>query len=156
MNILEALKIPCYYPSSQAAQAAAQAFAAALPEKAWVLLEGEVGSGKTHWVKGMAKALNIAQAISSPSFCICNSYPGERLLLHLDAYRLEEKSPLDAFIPEDALESPFLGAIEWPSHLDLNLLELYPESIYSLYFWIDNEGRYGIRLKNALDSKLLL
>ncbi len=149
MPIFEALKSSCYYPTAECAQVAAQAFAEALPKQAWVLLEGPVGSGKTHWVKGMAKALNIKQTISSPSFAICNVYSGDRLLLHLDAYRLDTKSPLEAFIPEDKLDSPFLGAIEWPKYLDLRLLELYPESTYTLYFWIEPDGRYGVSLKQT-------
>lgn len=149
MDIIETLRTPQYYPCPQAAQVAAQAFAKAVPKQAWVLLEGAVGTGKTHWVKGMARALNIAHMISSPSFGICNVYSGERLLLHLDAYRLETQSPLEVFITEDWLEGPFLGAIEWPSHLDLRLLELYPESIYRLYFWIEPDGPYGVRLKTS-------
>lgn len=149
MDIFEMLKTPHYFSTARAAQEAAVAFATALPPQAWVLLEGAVGTGKTHWVKGMAKALGIEQPISSPSFAICNRYLGDRLLLHLDAYRLETKSPLASFISEDWLEGPFLGAIEWPSCLDLRLLELYPDSIYSLFLWIDEAGRHSIQLKTS-------
>ncbi len=149
MHILEDLEQATYYPSPQAAQIAAEDFAASLPEDTWLLLEGDLGAGKTNWVKGMAKALGIEQSINSPSFGICNTYKGSRLLIHLDAYRLETKGKWEDFISEDCLDGPFLAAIEWPSCLDLTSIHTQGALVYQLFFWIEADGRYGVRLKKS-------
>ena len=145
--ICKQLEASAYYPSSQAAQIAAAAFVTSLANEAWVLLEGDLGTGKTNWVKGMAKGLGIEQTLSSPSFGICNVYSGSRVLIHLDAYRLEAKGQWEDFITEDYLDGPFVVAIEWPSCLDLTALPAQAAAIYKLSFWIEKDGRYGVRLK---------
>ncbi len=53
-----------------------------------VLIMGELGSGKTTLIKGIAKGLNIKEVVSSPSFVIMNIYNGDLKLFHLDLYRI--------------------------------------------------------------------
>ena len=55
-----------------------------------VLLSGELGAGKTVFAKGVAKALGVAQEVTSPTFAIHNSYEGRLTLNHFDFYRLDE------------------------------------------------------------------
>ena len=55
-----------------------------------VLLDGDLGAGKTVFAKGVAKALGIAQEVTSPTFAIHNSYNGSLVLNHFDFYRLDE------------------------------------------------------------------
>jgi tRNA threonylcarbamoyladenosine biosynthesis protein TsaE len=61
-----------------------------------VALVGELGSGKTTLVKGIARGLFVREAVVSPSFVLARTYQGGRLLLHhLDAYRINSPAELD-------------------------------------------------------------
>ena len=75
-------------------QDVAQKLMEELPKGSVVLLEGDLGSGKTTFTKGVGKALGIKRAIKSPTYTIIKEYPLEDggLLVHVDAYRLEESS----------------------------------------------------------------
>jgi len=96
-----------------------------------LLLTGELGSGKTTLVQGLAQGMNIVDSIVSPTFTIINEYFSGRLpLYHLDLYRLTS-----AEVDDLQLESYWLGletelgivAIEWAerlSHLPANYLRL--------------------------------
>ena len=57
----------------------------------WVLgLSGDLGAGKTQWVRGLARGLGIRSGVHSPTFSLINVYEGGRLkLFHIDLYRLE-------------------------------------------------------------------
>ena len=96
-----------------------------------LLLTGELGSGKTTLVQGLAQGMKIVDSIVSPTFTIINEYFSGRLpLYHLDLYRLTS-----AEVDDLQLESYWLGletelgivAIEWAerlSHLPANYLQL--------------------------------
>ncbi|WP_373539188.1 tRNA (adenosine(37)-N6)-threonylcarbamoyltransferase complex ATPase subunit type 1 TsaE [Chamaesiphon sp.] len=93
-----------------------------LPAGSVLLLTGELGSGKTTLVQGLARGLEIGDAIVSPTFTIINEYFGGRLpLYHLDLYRLTT-----AEVDELQLEGYWSGietqlgivAIEWAERLD--------------------------------------
>ena len=95
--------------------------AALLPNGSVVLLKGDLGAGKTTLVRGVAEALNINEKITSPTFNIMKLYlKGDKALVHIDAYRLEDHNPdigLDEFIGIDR----GLTFIEWPDFI-ANLL----------------------------------
>ena len=57
-------------------------------EGAVVAMYGELGAGKTAFVRGMARGLGVSGHVVSPTFTIVNEYPGERELFHFDMYRL--------------------------------------------------------------------
>jgi tRNA threonylcarbamoyladenosine biosynthesis protein TsaE len=99
--------------SVEATEAVGAGLAAALPEDAALALSGDLGSGKTTLVRGLARALKIKETVTSPTFTIYALYEGERQLLHMDAYRLERESDLDSLMLDDFLKSPFLAAVEW-------------------------------------------
>jgi len=78
-----------------------------------VLICGALGSGKTIFVKGLARGLGIDEnLVSSPTFTIMNIYSGENLLFHLDLYRIEHEEELNALGIEDFLDMGIL-AVEW-------------------------------------------
>lgn len=84
-----------------------------------VCLKGELGAGKTHFVKGMAEAFGISrQEVQSPTFTLINEYPGTPPLYHMDCYRME--SPNEAL--EIGVEEYFFGegvcVIEWPDRIE--------------------------------------
>ena len=79
-----------------------------------VLLVGELGSGKTTFVRGLASGLGITSGVRSPSFQIARSHEGGRYpLVHIDLYRLESASDVLDLGLEELVSPPAVAAIEW-------------------------------------------
>lgn len=77
-----------------------------------ICLDGELGSGKTVFVKGFAKSLGITENITSPTFNIVKEYEnGEMPLNHMDVYRLEDSDATIGF--NDYFQSESVTIIEW-------------------------------------------
>jgi tRNA threonylcarbamoyladenosine biosynthesis protein TsaE len=75
---------------------------------------GDLGAGKTQLVKGLAKGLDIAMRVHSPTFALVNIYTGGRLTLcHLDLYRLDSTVEILAAGLEEFLHPPGVTVIEW-------------------------------------------
>jgi tRNA threonylcarbamoyladenosine biosynthesis protein TsaE len=98
-------------------QSAACELARVLPRAGLVVsLSGDLGAGKTHFVKGLAQGLGLApDLVTSPTFAIVNEYPvanGPRLV-HMDFYRLESEIALEEVGFLDLLAMGAVLAIEW-------------------------------------------
>ncbi|MCH5167715.1 MAG: tRNA (adenosine(37)-N6)-threonylcarbamoyltransferase complex ATPase subunit type 1 TsaE [Erysipelotrichales bacterium] len=79
-----------------------------------ICLDGELGSGKTVFVKGFAKSLGISENITSPTFNIVKEYEnGEMKLNHMDVYRLEESDSASTIAFNDYFNSDSVTIIEW-------------------------------------------
>jgi tRNA threonylcarbamoyladenosine biosynthesis protein TsaE len=105
--------------SEQETVAIGRRLAADLQEGAVVLLYGDLGAGKTAFVRGLAEGLNIPpEAVSSPTFTIMQEYRGGRLpLFHADLYRLSDQREIaDLGVEEIAAEGVL--AIEWAEKTD--------------------------------------
>lgn len=88
--------------------------AARLPAGAIVAFTGDLGAGKTAFVRGMARGLNITQRVTSPTFTIVNEYEGgSRPLFHFDLYRLSSADELFDIGWEDYLNRGGICAVEW-------------------------------------------
>ncbi len=82
-----------------------------------ILLEGELGAGKTAFVRGLARALGARDVASSPTFTLLQEYAGARLtLFHADLYRLSPAEADDLGLDEVAAGDGVL-AVEWPDRL---------------------------------------
>ena len=92
--------------------------AAGLPAGAVVAMYGELGAGKTAFVRGMARGMGVRCRVSSPTFTIVNEYPGERELIHFDMYRLSGAEELFGIGWEDYLSRGAVCAVEWSENVE--------------------------------------
>ncbi len=105
-----------------------------------ILLYGELGSGKTVLVRGMAEGLGVTDPglVRSPSYTLVNEYPGEKsTLYHLDFYRLDSLRDLYSIGLEEILASQSIVIIEWAEKL---LVEV--ENPFPIRIVVEPETRY--------------
>lgn len=102
-----------------------------------ICLDGELGSGKTVFVKGFAKALGLDENITSPTFNIVKEYhSGEESLYHMDVYRLEDSK--DNIGIKDYFTKGGVTIIEWS---ELIKDDLPPERLEIIFKIIDEDTR---------------
>ena len=77
-------------------------------------LVGDLGAGKTHWVKGLVAGLGSDAPVTSPTFALIHEYGGGRLpVYHIDCYRLERPAELLGIGLDDYLDGRGVLVIEW-------------------------------------------
>jgi len=110
-----------------------------------IRLEGDLGAGKTTFVKGVALGLGIKKAASvkSPTFVILHIYPTRIPLYHFDLYRLEEMKDFDAIGLDDFVSDPSaIKCVEWAE----KAANLFPENSITVRFKIRGENQRTIRV----------
>lgn len=110
-----------------------------------ILLNGEMGAGKTSFVQAFSGLLGVKQAVRSPTFIVHSEYETEKYLKihHLDLYRIENPSELKELNIKNSLTDNSYLFIEWADKFEKELKELFQgQSIYSLSFEvIDDTSR---------------
>jgi tRNA threonylcarbamoyladenosine biosynthesis protein TsaE len=100
--------------SAEATERAAAELATSLEPGDIVLISGEVGTGKTTFVRGACRALGISDPVTSPSFTIGQLYHGAVPVSHIDLYRLESLAGEDPGLLDEYLSPDRIAFIEWP------------------------------------------
>lgn len=104
----------CESESPDETRLIASEFARNLPAGTVLSLVGDLGAGKTEFVKGLAIGLGVENEVTSPTFTVVHEYRGGRLaLFHMDFYRLNEERELDEVGFDDYLMAGGVCAIEW-------------------------------------------
>ena len=103
--------------SERETEAAGAAFAAGIPDGTVVAMYGELGAGKTAFVRGMAQGMGLDCRVNSPTFTIVNEYLGARTLLHFDTYRLGSADELWDIGWDDYLSRGAVCAVEWSENV---------------------------------------
>jgi tRNA threonylcarbamoyladenosine biosynthesis protein TsaE len=109
------------------------------------LLAGPFGAGKTTFVQGLARGLDVRAPVTSPSFVIETQYQGRLTLYHVDLYRLERIEPELLVALEEHLYGDGVTAVEWPERL--------PEDVRHgatcVLFELDGDTRRLLTLETA-------
>lgn len=106
-----------------------------------ICLDGELGSGKTIFTKGIANALGIDQNITSPTFTIIKEYEGELPLYHMDVYRLDGNT--DGIGIEEYFNKGGVVVIEWAE----TIKDILPKERLDIKFKIVDENKRVLILK---------
>lgn len=100
-----------------------------------ICLDGELGSGKTIFTKGIANALGITESITSPTFTIIKEYEGELPLYHMDVYRLDGNT--DGIGIEEYFTKGGVVVIEWSD----TIKDILPSERLHIKFKIVDENK---------------
>ncbi len=99
--------------------ALAEEFAGKLNAGDTVLYTGEMGAGKTHFTKGIAKHFGITQGVTSPTFALVNEYIGDPVsVFHFDLFRINTYDDLYAIGFFDYFDRDGVLAVEWSENID--------------------------------------
>jgi tRNA threonylcarbamoyladenosine biosynthesis protein TsaE len=92
-----------------------------------VALAGELGTGKTQFIKGLAEGVGVGKStyISSPSFTLINEYPGKVPFYHIDMFRLTSEKEAEGLGLEEYFQGNGITAIEWADRIP----SLLPEEL---------------------------
>ncbi len=106
-----------------------------------ICLDGELGSGKTVFTKGIANALGIQESITSPTFTIIKEYEGELPLYHMDVYRLN--GDVDGTGIEEYFTKGGVVVIEWADMIK----DILPKERLEIKFRVAGENKRVLILK---------
>ena len=120
-----------------------------------IALSGDLGSGKTTLVQGLAAGLNVPAGyrITSPSYTLVNEYPGRIGLAHADLYRLAGEAALEDIGLDELLGGDAVLAVEWPERLSPGD---FPECLGIHLAVRDDDGREITLTAYGLEPRYLL
>ena len=107
-----------YTNSDKETEAVGEQFGRTVKDGTVVAMYGDLGAGKTAFVRGMARGMGITERVSSPTFTIVNEYLGDRTLIHFDMYRLGSADELFDIGWEDYIARGAVCAVEWSENVE--------------------------------------
>jgi tRNA threonylcarbamoyladenosine biosynthesis protein TsaE len=119
--------------------------AALLSSGSVIALEGELGSGKTSFAKGIAAGLGINENLTSPTYTIINEYPGPPVLYHIDAYRLNGDRDFEDIGGNEIINSGGICIIEWGGRIPKSL----PIDAITILLKITGSSSRSIKIKGV-------
>lgn len=125
--------------------AVAEQFAARLNPGDTVLFYGELGAGKTTFIRSLVRHFAPNIAVSSPTFALINVYPSDPLIYHIDLYRLESEADLFDLGIDDYLGAGGITVIEWAEKCG----SLTPERAYTVRIAISSATERSIKIEES-------
>jgi len=114
-----------------------------LTEGATVALYGNLGSGKTHLIKGIGLGLKVKTIINSPTFTLINEYQGKFPLYHFDLYRINSVDEAYLLGIEEYFNNKGIVVIEWAERIT----EILPENSIKIELKFINREKRAIKIK---------
>lgn len=121
----------------------------------FIALDGDLGAGKTLFTQGMAKGLQVAEEINSPTFTIIHEYESGRLpFYHMDVYRLKHPEEMYDLGYEEYFYGEGVTVVEWAQII----ASLLPEEYLGIEINVTAEGRelhfspHGVRYENLIEE----
>jgi len=111
-------------------------------------LSGELGSGKTTLIKGIAAALGSAEEVSSPTFAIVHRYCGRTALVHVDLYRIRDREELADLDYDLLFDKDSVSVVEWASRF----ADVLPELAVDVSLRHSGPRRREIRIRARMDE----
>lgn len=115
-----------------------------------IAMQGTLAAGKTTITKGIAKALNINDTITSPTFCLISEYYGKMPLYHMDVYRLDGGEDFVNLGTDDMLYGDGVSIIEWSE----KIMDELPKNTIILKITPHDDGSRLIEIDNWQNGDL--
>jgi tRNA threonylcarbamoyladenosine biosynthesis protein TsaE len=137
--------------SDEETQAAGEALAKFLHPGDVVLLSGQLGAGKTTFVKGVARGLGVVERVTSPTFTMvrphqCHNDQGISTLLHADVYRVESLAEVLDLALGELVEEAAVALVEWGELAS----SLFGREVLTIQFEIDEHEGRRLEIEGAL------
>ncbi|MBE0643674.1 MAG: tRNA (adenosine(37)-N6)-threonylcarbamoyltransferase complex ATPase subunit type 1 TsaE [Bacteroidetes bacterium] len=140
--------------SEEETRAAGRRLAARLPKDALVAFSGDLGCGKTAFIRGMCEHFGCERQVTSPTFTIINEYMGDSTVTHCDLYRLNTMEEMLQIGLQELFTGEGLVLIEWAERAR----PLLPFPRYEVAAWHgdrEEQRRYEIRFVQEEDESIL-
>lgn len=128
------------YSEKETKQVASE-FAKRLKPSDVICMYGDLGVGKSVFVRGIADYLGITEPITSPTFTIVNEYEGKYPLYHFDVYRISDSEEMYEIGYEDYVNGDGISVIEWAELIE----DILPDEYYKVKILKDYEKGYDYR-----------
>lgn len=124
---------------------AAKAFIKTVGDYTIFAFRGEMGAGKTTFIKAVCEALGVDEVINSPTFAIVNEYSSANgeLIYHFDFYRINSVEEAFDFGYEDYFYSGSLCFIEWPERIE----SLLPNNTINIHISVNSDNSRIVRIE---------